>query len=302
MQKSIRCGCSTGSDLGSYKKLIIIVGCQRSGTTLLGQILGAPSNAVTIDENEGLYDWFEKFASNHSLAEGLFAEVLGRARKKYLDSEKRISIDGNGSHRLTAEIHYLVLKAPNLTYSFREVAALEIPATVVYMVRDPRAVVASMAKFQHIPMVENQLRFLAKYPDLQNEFAAEIARMADQTELPHVRRALMWQIKSSLHDRFAAQGIPTLVLKYEDLIANTEEVCKKVAAHAQIPFDAKMLSHGDVFRGLGPGSTKRNRPIESSSMSTWSKNLKAEAEKQVNEEVRETMSALGYNMGDPVSA
>ena len=36
---------------------ILIVGCQRSGTTLMAQIIGAHPSAVMIDEDDGLYRW-----------------------------------------------------------------------------------------------------------------------------------------------------------------------------------------------------------------------------------------------------
>jgi len=42
---------------------ILIVGCQRSGTTLMAQILGAHPLAVMIDEDDGLYHWTDALFS-----------------------------------------------------------------------------------------------------------------------------------------------------------------------------------------------------------------------------------------------
>lgn len=44
--------------LNQIEKIVVIAGCQRSGTTLVGQVLGAHPKAILIDETDGLYDWF----------------------------------------------------------------------------------------------------------------------------------------------------------------------------------------------------------------------------------------------------
>jgi hypothetical protein len=46
---------------------ILVVGCQRSGTTLMAQIIGAHPLAVMIDENDGLYNWTDALFSEAGL-------------------------------------------------------------------------------------------------------------------------------------------------------------------------------------------------------------------------------------------
>ena len=121
----------------------MIAGCQRSGTTLTGQIIGAHPKAMLIDEPDGLYNWFKNQDQMSGESGIMFQRLVEKADKKYRPRFKRLrKKDG----KLKPEIDHLVLKAPNLTYNFVKLSRLKKDVSILYPIRDPRSVVASMAR------------------------------------------------------------------------------------------------------------------------------------------------------------
>jgi len=282
--------------LNQIEKLLIVVGCQRSGTTLLGQILGAPEDALLIDEDDGLYDWFTEFARTGSHARALLDDILGHAARKYRSNPASPGQNTRHAALDKSDIRYLVLKAPNLTYAFDDISRIGIPAAVIYIVRDPRSVVASMRLLSHVPMIENQTKLLEHRKSLASEFRQELSVLRDPIVSPITKCAVIWRIKSTLHDKFMSLGIPTHRLKYEDLIADAAETCRRLAHGLDIPFDPQMLSHEEVYQGTGPGRTVRSRSIDQDSVEAWRKTLDANDEQLVLDIAAPQMRTLGYEI------
>ncbi len=281
--------------LRNLKKIVAVVGCQRSGTTLTGQILGAHPNAVMIDEPDNLYEWFDASSTGAPGSRKLLRKSLRLANKKYKPKHRRLKKKPEGGLEVADGVTHLVLKAPNLTYSFDRFAALDLPVTAVFLVRDPRAVVASLGGLQRIPMVENQVSIIKKDPDLASEFSDEVEQMASPDTSDTVKRALFWRVKSGLVRKFEDRQIPTLLVKYEDLIADTAGTCEKISEHIGLSFDPQMLAHEQVFRGYGPGMTKRSRAVDASSLETWRKRLSPEQEATVLEVAGAELDYFGYD-------
>ena len=71
------------------------------------------------------------------------------------------------------------LEAPNLTYDDDAFVRLGSPATIVYPVRDPRAVVASMERLSDIDFVGNQVRLMTERPRIAERYADDLCTMAE---------------------------------------------------------------------------------------------------------------------------
>ena len=69
---------------------IIILGCQRSGTTLTGNVIGGHPDTFLIDENEGVYDWFNAIAKGKDGDQEVLDSIVQKAAGKYLDARKSI--------------------------------------------------------------------------------------------------------------------------------------------------------------------------------------------------------------------
>lgn len=281
--------------LDSFKHLVLITGCQRSGTTLLGQIVGAHPNAFMIDEPDGLYKWFDAFAQQAPEAEALWRQMLIAADKKHRPGQRRLKPTDNGKPpKCLDRITHLILKAPNLLYQYQAIARLNLPVSVIYPVRDPRSVVASMTKLDHIPMIQNQITLIRRHCDLAADLTDDLKQILDKTVPKHIKRAIIWRIKSTMQGRFEACNLPVLSFRYEDFVADTQCFCPRIAERVGLAPDLAMLSHQSIYHGFGPGMTERARPVDRKSLVMWSERLSPEEEQDILRITSTEMKALGY--------
>ncbi|MCG6902280.1 MAG: sulfotransferase [Rhodobacter sp.] len=262
---------------------VFVIGCQRSGTTLAGQILGAHPRAMLIDETDRLYRWAGDPGPGGQTGapaeRGDFTGLLTRAAAKYTTPETRFE---NGN--LAETVTHLVFQAPNLTWFPGLIGGLANPVHVVAMVRDPRAVAASMARLG-VPMVRNQIRWL-RAAGLAADFAADLALLEAGDVAAHIKHAVIWRLKTAMADRFAALGLACHRLRYEALVAESGVRIAALARDLGLPPSDRMLAHHTVLRGRGPGRTQRGRAVDRGSLQGWQAHLPPEA-------AAETLTAAG---------
>ena len=245
---------------------VFVVGCQRSGTTLTGQILGAHPNAVLLDEPDGIYPWFEDLDPARPMARPGLSKVFAKAAEKYADPEQRFETLPNGQVWIAPSVTHIVLKAPNLTYYGPKIAQMRARKSIVSIIRDPRDVVASMEKLSHIQMVRNQLALIRSRPDLPDWVGAEAQRLADDTLPMNDKRAIVWAIKNRLCDEMQVEARHYLRIVYEELVASPESVLPLVCNHVQFEDHPSLRRHEALFVGVGPGKTSRTRGIDTASL------------------------------------
>ena len=282
--------------LEQIESLIVIAGCQRSGTTLCGQILGAQSECLLIDEPDGLYGWFAQTVDGKLNKGHALLKLLNRANQKYKPDHKRTN--GSGvAVTLKPEIRYLVLKAPNLTYDYERLAALDIDVKVIFPVRDPKAVVASMMGLDYIvKMDERQADWANKYSKISKQYEILIDRIQTETE-QHIRLALVWKLKTSLLEAFKQSGLNPFVFKYEDLVANKDQYTRDMFEYAGLKTISGSSTYTKIFQGRGPGLTERERPIDKRSLEKWRSRLSISQAKQIMAEVSDVAKDYDY-LGD----
>jgi hypothetical protein len=255
-----------------FERVVVIIGCQRSGTTLTGQIVGAHPQAFLVDEPDGLYPWFHAEVDRREEARALAVAMLQCARRKYQEEDRRRHLgDFRGGRGADATV--LVLKAPNLTYDADRIASLPVPISVVYPVRDPRAVVASMAQLDRIDFVRNQLRLLDQRPGVVRHFAAEYQIIANEEEPRWIRQAAVWKIKTNMAEFFQQAGLPTTQFKYEDLVRDPERVISAILEGCHLSQSTETLRPHEFYIGHGPGGTDRARSIDAGSLFNWERLL-----------------------------
>lgn len=279
--------------LKAIRRVIAVVGCQRSGTTLTGQVLGALPEALLIDEFDGLYPWFHAFVSEGRDEGGLFDRVLVQAAEKYRSDDKR-SCMVDDRLGLSPSVKVLVLKAPNLTFDEEKLARFPLPVTVVYPVRDPRAVVASMDRLSQIDFLGNQAKLMAERPLLVARHAAEHRRIVGGDEPAWSRRAVLWRLKSGRAPDFRRAGLPVHSLRYEDLVSRPEAVIPSLLKACGFGAWEHPTPAHEVYRGLGPGATDRTRSVDTSSMEAWRSALSPTQQADVMAAAQPLAGVLGY--------
>ena len=255
--------------------LVFIVGCQRSGTTLTGQILGGHPNAVLIDENDGLYDFSPKMFDEGCLSFELLSEILEKANGKYKDEFCRFELSQDGELRLARNVTHIVFKAPNLTYFPEEISDLAQPVHILGLVRNPLSVVASMQRLTSVPMIKNQIRWMKMAPKVASEFAASLQLLEDSSASDHVKRAEIWRVKTLLMSGYGKYNLTPHIVRYEDIIANSEAVIAGLLSSVNLPDADVVSSYNQEMIGFGPGGTDRTRAIDGASLQSWKHSLSA---------------------------
>jgi hypothetical protein len=279
--------------LGTIRRVIAVVGCQRSGTTLTGQILGAHPEAVLVDEYDGLYAWFQAHTGDPPNAGSAAHAMLEAARAKYRAPAARFrAVDGRVA--LEPAVSVLVLKAPNLTYDDDAFARLGVPATIVYPVRDPRAVVASMERLGHIDFVGNQVRFMHERPRIAERYARELRTLQDAAVPRWVRQATLWRVKSGRAPDFEARSLAVSRLSYEDLVREPDAAIARVLADCALPPSDSVARWNAAYTGTGPGGTDRTRAIDEASLWSWRSSLSPAQQADVLAAAAPLAAAHGY--------
>jgi protein-tyrosine sulfotransferase len=275
----------------AIQRVVVIVGCQRSGTTLTGQIIGAHPEAFLVDELDGLYPWFHAHAQGLEYATSLADAMLQNAKAKYRSKTRANFVAARDPANRGATT--LVLKAPNLTYDFDRIAALPAQVSVVYPVRDPRAVVASMRRLGHIDFVANQLRLLTERPAMRERFAAEHFIIEDEAQPSWIRQAAVWSIKSSIAPFYEKSGLTVTQFKYEDLVCEPDRVISAILTGCCLRESDETRCAHRIYIGHGPGGTDRTRAIDAASLS--SSNAWLDSAQQAH--VMRTVGAWARNFG-----
>ena len=272
---------------GNVSRIIAVVGCQRSGTTVTGQILGAHPSAILVDEEDGLYDWFRATAAGEPAAK-LAKAMIARAAAKYRDRSTRFDL----RNEVAPHIECLVFKAPNLTYCDEELTRIGLDVSVVYLVRDPRAVAASMARLINIDFVGNQCRLIESYERVHAEYSDELEFLKDESASIWSRRGVLWRTKSGRAQRFHERGLPLFQLRYEDLVRDPGSVIRDLTAQCGLaPAELSPETH---YVGTGPGGTDRTRKVDAQSLEGWRTELSAAAERDVMAAAGELANTFGY--------
>jgi hypothetical protein len=243
--------------------LCCIIGCQRSGTTLLRLIFEA-NPQVAVFEEPGSYDhWADRDLLERTVQQGQAA-----GRRLFVYKVPCLTEQFDASDRTAKELRYRAFPF-HLVYDGQ---------LLVFMVRDPRDICLSLQKrktrssgndwIDHWPRYVNEL-----YPRIIPDFSSRYAREVDlmQRAGPYsfaARAALYWKIKTEAYLRYDALGYKLRLVLFEDLVTRPERTLRWLCRFLCIPFHPQMLRHheqehkGIGEKGLTVGNTDPRRPID----------------------------------------
>jgi hypothetical protein len=238
---------------------LFVLGCQRSGTTLLRFLLGSHSQVTSIDETAA----YPILAGQRTLAEALAGEALRpvlafkipRFCEQLLEPDLRDELYGT------------------MPQFYRRQRA-------VFVVRDPRDVVTSMCTLKASTqaswiqaygraMVQHRL---AQRVGFAARYVRELAELERRSWPDHLVAAFYWQIKNDALPAYLAAGLTILPVRYEALVTDAETQLRAVFAHLGLAWEDAVLrhherNHGQLEEGgLAIGGSDPNRPIDASSV------------------------------------
>lgn len=247
--------------------LIAIVGCQRSGTTLTGQILGAHSKAFLIDEFDGLYPFLKMYLNIEKYNEKLVNEVIESAASKYEDHRRffRTLLDLEG--------FTIVAKAPNSTFDIDAMSSRADVIKVVFPIRDPRSVVSSILNLTDIPMIENQIKRINSVKNLFADQVSDLEELNSAKTSDATKATIIWKIKTGMYSRYINSKLETVVFKYEDLVQAPYQILKTLLQHCELEYEPAVIKYYDTLKGMGPGNTSRKSKITKDTLGKWKETL-----------------------------
>ena len=272
--------------MSSVDSPIVILGCRRSGTTLLAAILKShPQLLVHPHEVQFFLELYKKFGleiRDRSAAIDLVCRHPYRAESVTPEALEKLSA-GKGTLSLQdfSQLYLrawagespaqLVIKHPKLILHPEQVALLFPNARLIHMVRDPRANVASQR---------------ARWPEAA------------------LRECIEWWRRSLHNGRTRARNEPEtcLEIRYEDLVLSPRETLTEVCSFAGLDFNEAMLEFSLETKSYQAGERPERRlytRIDPSRLSRWRQALPAVDVRLIEEACVEEMGWWGYVRDQP---
>jgi protein-tyrosine sulfotransferase len=256
------------------KHIFLIVGCQRSGSTLLESIFAAhPLVRVIGEENWKSYSYFDD-------------------RKKLAEFPEK----------------FIGLRIPAATPALNYIIAAYPDAKVLFTLRDPRDVVTSMRKLQMEPFghgkntswletiaqpqIENCLKYL---PDGKRWKAALHSVRQNTNDKNDVRfGGLCWMVKNSFLELYQRSVIKTEIVRYESLIGDPEQYLRPLCDFLDLEWSDRVLEHQKYVSGMWAG-TNKGEEIHRRSIGAYKYHLSLEERRSLYSVIQGEMEKHGYS-------
>lgn len=224
------------------KKTLFVSGSNRSGTTLLSNVLSAHEKIVSCPESSFLinqrhylkkkrdwqvadvdkalrYLWIQKRIMSRvwrSDMEQIRKVLNANLQRLTIESYSKVIYSSYPKDRDFSEITYFADKSPYYINVLGELPELFPEAKFLFIVRDYRDRYCSFKKLDRFGPIR----------------------------IPMIR-GLNWYNQQKVINGFVNENSRAIIIRYEDLINETEKILKKVCTFLDIDFDKKMLSHID---------------------------------------------------------
>lgn len=238
-----------------------VLGCQRSGTTLLRLILEAHPDVVCYDEIKGYAILQSGLVENPS-----GARLVGFKLPRWTE-------------QLTNPVLYDEGAEEHCTNFYRN-------EPILFMRRDVRDNIASMLKLKAGQSnwcelwVERIIKSkIVREASFRERYATEISIIQDSGSPLIGWAALYWKYKNDAFFDYSAAGLPVLAVVYENLVTDPRPVLQSVCRHLGIAFHKDLLRHHQIphtellDNGLAVGNSNPNLPIQADSIGQWERFL-----------------------------
>jgi tetratricopeptide (TPR) repeat protein len=241
---------ATVPSLNPPRRIALLGGHPRSGTTLLEQVLDSHPDIISAEETEIFHAdaYFPLTRSVPidslilSVLEAASPDALLKSRANYFDSAAKFLNQPIGDR-------LLIDKNPSLTFLIPPLIRIFPELKILIALRDPRDVVLSCFM---LPLKLGQ--FSSGYLTLEGTVAEYAAMMS------------LWQtLKPNINGHF-------LEVHYEDMVADLESVARKTLNFLDVPWDARVLGfdrHAREKIVRSPTYADVAKPVYKSAMGRW---------------------------------
>lgn len=248
------------------KNKVFILGCQRSGTTLLRLILDSHRNIYCYGEING-YKYFENNlkAKHNKQIEGFQLPIWTELFVEYECIKNYKS------------------KKDKILFIFRDPKEV-ISSMKCLFINDKNYIEYEVSKNINIWLNDNSRSF-------KKDFSSEV-----KDDLS--KAICYWKYKNTAFLRMKKLNWDIKLINYQHLVEKPKEQIENILKFLNIKWDEKVLQHHkikhtEVFNNnLTLGNNKANRPIDQKSLIKWQKILSPEDVVRINEKTNELMNEL----------
>jgi hypothetical protein len=252
--------------LSEHKKFIIL-GCQRSGTTLLGMALQAHPDIELIEENNPC------FHTQYALTK----QINLSAVKEYSSTDRKLT----------------GFKAPRDSHRTEEIV-FNVPLTrILWISRDIYQVVASMISLRMGTNITWAIAFAPKeiikylYTEKSDYKIAELYQWAlsqQNTRKKSIALASVCWLTKQRSERKSIARWPELIsrVSYSELVSSPKDTLVHLLDFLEIDWHPAVLDHSSILSGSRPGGSTTTRSIHSDSINKWKNELSGEELKLID--------------------
>ncbi len=271
-------------------KIFFIIGCQRSGTTLMRLVLESHSMISCVDELRSYSILRETELLNKELKINQAKKWLGFKTPRITEQFLEPFIADAGADFLGMVNHYS-----------------NIP--MIFLVRNPLDTIASMKKLDQGSKswleiwAESTIDFWRKtIPDFDNIYREEIRLLENTKFKATVAGAIYWKIKTSSYYNYANKTSQIILVFYENLVTKPIPTISTILNFLDVSWEDAVLKHEKLLHpeldetGLAIGKTDPRLPIHTSSLNQYSEYLSKEEISEIIKITGELMIKLGYDV------
>jgi len=270
-------------------KIFFILGCQRSGTTLMRLILESHSKIFCVDENRS----YPILSNQTSLKD----ELKKNRGKKWL---------GFKTPRITEQMlePYLADVGIQLRTKNRY---KRMP--IIFLIRNVLDTVTSMKTLDQDGTswikrwAKRTIDFWCETtPNFKSNFKQELKLLGNTKNKDIVAGAIYWKYKTSSFYKYENNGVPIIRIKYEDLVIEKKATIKKVLNFLNLSWENSVLEHEKLSHvetnqsGITVGNNDTRIPIHKASIDRYKKFLTKKEIFEILQVAGDSMTKLGYNV------
>jgi hypothetical protein len=238
-----------------------ILGCQRSGTTLLRLILEGHPDVACYDEIKG-YAILQSSASDNLVEDPAPARLVGFKLPRWTEQITRPVLYDDGPEGVCQNFYR--------------------SEKILFLQRDVRDNIASMFKLKvngsswcelWVPRIIRSK--ITHEPEFRERYADELSIINISASPLVGLAALYWKYKNDAFFDYRDAGLPVLAVSYEQLVSHPRPVLQSVCRHLGIAFHGDLLRHHELphtellANGLAVGNSNPKAPIQSGSVGQW---------------------------------
>jgi len=270
-------------------KIFFILGCQRTGTTLVRFILESHSKISCVDEHRAY---------------------------PILQDEKLLKKEINSN----LGKKWLCFKTPRITEQMLEPFLADVGVhfrtqnnfkgtPIVFLVRNVFDTITSMSTLEQDGMswlkrwAKKTIDFWYKTnPYFLEHYKKEIKFLKTAKNKDLVAGALYWKFKTASYFNYKSNFIPIILIHYEDLVTDKRKTIKQILNFLNLKWEDSVLSHEKHphvetnAKGITVGKNDSTIPIQNSSVGRYKKFLKLNERKEILKITKDLMSELNYKL------